>query len=268
GSGKTHLLYLITSFAILPSRFHGTEIGGKNAAIVVLDPLSHFDVERLAQITIHHIICKLNAAGRWQEGDEATQKEIKELLEMSLKHIHIFRPQSHVSLVATLEELKEYLFNDKAHHSIHRPIHSIILDPADAFYWPLRASSLPSTSSKPSPSVTAEYTKLATHLIRLSRILSCAILLTTSSISPAQPFRSIIPPSFSDVRLALRRVRISRFSPALSVEEAERERDKMGEVVSRGRFECWKVGQGRHGEKVEFRITGWGVNMEQDTDGG
>ena len=65
-------------------------------------------------------------------------------------------------------------------------------------------------------------------------------------------------------RLAVRRVDVVKFAPGISVEDAEKERVQRWEVVSRGRFECWRVGVGaRDGEGFVFRV-GKGIEMERD----
>lgn len=73
-------------------------------------------------------------------------------------------------------------------------------------------------------------------------------------------------------KLAVRRVEVLPFAPGISVEEAERERDRRWDVVKRGRFECWKVGLGREekgkgkeGEGFVFRV-GRGVEIEVEKD--
>lgn len=56
-----------------------------------------------------------------------------------------------------------------------------------------------------------------------------------------------------------------QFAPALSVEEAEAERAQRWDVVSRGRFEVWKVGVGvRDGEGFVFRVGAGGVEVERE----
>jgi hypothetical protein len=66
-------------------------------------------------------------------------------------------------------------------------------------------------------------------------------------------------------RLAVRRVEVLRFAPALSVEEAEVERAQRWDVVRKGHFECWKVGVGaREGDRFVFRVDDAGVEVEKE----
>lgn len=58
-----------------------------------------------------------------------------------------------------------------------------------------------------------------------------------------------------------------KFTPALSVEEAEIERAQRWDVVQKGRFEVWKVGVGvgaGNGEGFVFRIGSEGVSIERN----
>jgi hypothetical protein len=66
-------------------------------------------------------------------------------------------------------------------------------------------------------------------------------------------------------RLAARRVEVLKFAPAICVAEAEVERVQRWDVVSKGRFECWKIGMGiRDGEGFVFRVGKRGVEIERD----
>jgi hypothetical protein len=70
----------------------------------------------------------------------------------------------------------------------------------------------------------------------------------------------------SATRLAVRRVEVLKFAPALSVEEAEMERGQRWDVVKKGRFEVWKVGVGGGGRDAEgfvCRVGEWGVGVER-----
>jgi hypothetical protein len=66
-------------------------------------------------------------------------------------------------------------------------------------------------------------------------------------------------------RLAVRRVEVLKFAPAMSVEEAEAERAQRWDVVRKGRFECWKVGLGsRESEGFVFRVGDRRVDVERE----
>jgi hypothetical protein len=60
-------------------------------------------------------------------------------------------------------------------------------------------------------------------------------------------------------------VEVLKFAPAISIEEAEAERQQRWDVVIRARFECWKVGPGvREGEGFVFRVGERGVEVESE----
>lgn len=65
-----------------------------------------------------------------------------------------------------------------------------------------------------------------------------------------------------------------RFAAGISVDEAEHERERRWEVVTRARFECWKVGMGVQASTsagtsaggvggLVFRV-GAGIEMERE----
>ncbi|KAF1843116.1 uncharacterized protein K460DRAFT_139779 [Cucurbitaria berberidis CBS 394.84] len=288
GAGKTSLLYLIISHAIFPSYFAPSiALGGQNAAIILFDPLNHFSVSRLANVMLNLLKTKVHAAG--QTMTARTRADMKTLVKRSMQHIHIFRPQSWPSLLSTLHTLPDYLFNKDKHESTHRHIHSIILEDIDTFTWAIRNSS---QSGQTNPLSTAS-TRLASTLQNLSARFSNATILTSHSTSPTS-FRPALPTSWPlqlqqralpegarqtgarvdtaahstaaamVTRLAIRRVEVLKFAPAISVEEAEAERQQRWEVVSRARFECWKVGVGvKDGEGFLFSVGRRGVVVER-----
>ena len=263
GAGKTSLLYLIISYAILPAFLSPTiPIQGQDAAVIFFDPLNHFSVPRLIQVMVNLLRSKIQAAG--QKIDETIMPEVRTVVEKSILHVHIYRPKSWASLLAMVRSLPDYLFNKEKHQSIHRRIHSIILDDIDAFVWSIR---------KPASSVTNNTNPLSkaslhltTSLQKLSARLSCAVILTSSSASPTV-FRPPIPVSWSQnvqvTRLAVRRVETVKFAPAISIEQAELERQQRWKVVTKGRFECYYVGAGVKDSKgFVFRARESGVEVE------
>ncbi len=238
GAGKTSLLYLIISYAILPAYLSSTiPLHGQDAAVIFFDPLNHFSISRLVQVTFNLLRSKIQAAG--QKLDEAMISKIRTLIETSLVHVHIYRPKSWSSLLTTIRSLPDYLFSPEKHHSMHRRIHSIILDDIDAFVWHIR-NSASSVANTTNPLSTASL-HLTIALQKLSARLSCALILTSSSAS-STVFRSPIPMSWNQnmqvTRLAVRRAETVKFAPAISLDQAEVERQQRWKVVSRGKFEC------------------------------
>ena len=265
GAGKTSLLYLIITHAIIPRHLQSSmSLGGQDAAIILFDPLSHFSVPRLVQVTANVIKSKLRSAGK--QLDSSMSSEIKALVKNSVLHVHIFRPQSWDALIATLRSLPDYLFNPEKHHSTHRRIHSIILDDVDAFAWSIRADTASGRDAVVNP-LAAASTHLTAALDTLSTLLSCAVILTSSSVSPTT-LRPLLPTAWGQgvrhTRLGVRRVEVLKFAPAISAEQGELERQQRWDVVSKGRFECKKVGPGaRDEEGFWFRVGAWGVEVEQ-----
>ncbi|KAH8701302.1 hypothetical protein GQ44DRAFT_632126 [Phaeosphaeriaceae sp. PMI808] len=160
GTGKTSLLYLIIAHAILPPSFSNIPLAGQNAAVILLDPLQHFSVSRLATTMLNHIITALNKAN--EPLDTPTKANLKTTISQSLLHLHIFRPQSWPSLIATLTSLPTYLFDATKHKSTHRRIHSIVLDDIDFFTSSIRtyilaAPSLHSTILHNDPNLALYY---------------------------------------------------------------------------------------------------------------
>ncbi|KAL6709360.1 hypothetical protein ACN47E_001767 [Coniothyrium glycines] len=248
GAGKTSLLYLLIAHAILPPTFSSNiPLPGLDTAIILFDPLSHFSVTRLTTI----LLATLKSASATANHSLPPAHDLTAIIHRSLQHVHIFRPSSWPSLLATLKTLPDtHLFSFAAHKSAHKRIHSLILDDADAFLPTIRSSTASSssaaaTSSSATSNLTNASTLLTHHLRNLTTLLSCTAILTSSSVSPGL-FRPGLPLSWpvgSHVtRLAVRRVDVVPFAPQSSVEEAERERAQRWEVVARRRFECWKVG--------------------------
>ncbi|KAF2824885.1 hypothetical protein CC86DRAFT_383652 [Ophiobolus disseminans] len=264
GAGKTSLLYLIIAHAILPASLSSCiPLGGQNAATILFDPLHHFSIPRLAEVMLNFLVSKIRAAGK--EIDETIKSEIKALVSSSLTHLHIFRPQSWNALLSTLRSLPDYLFDHTRHKSMHRRIHSMLLDDIDAFAWSIRHANTTATASN---SLATASSLLTTSLHRLGTLLSCGVVLTSQSTTPTS-FRPALPTSWPQemavTRLAVRRVEVLKFAPAISVEEAEVERAQRWDVVQKGRFECWKVGMGvKDGEGFVFRSGEEGVEVESN----
>ncbi|KAG9190799.1 hypothetical protein G6011_08887 [Alternaria panax] len=264
GAGKTSLLYLIVAHAILPPAFSSIFLGGQEAAIVLFDPLNHFSVPRLAEIMLSLLCSRL--ASTDQVVDEPLKAEMKCMIKTALQHLHIFHPQSWSALLATIDSLPDYLFDQTTpHKSMHRRVQSIVLEDIDTFAWSIRGTNTSSVSTSSNALATAS-AQLTTRLTKLTKLFSCSMVLTSQSTTPSS-YRPALPTSWPQgtlvTRLAVRRVDVSKFSSAISIEEAEKEKLQRWEVVSRGRFECWKVGVGvKDGEDFAFRV-GKGIEMER-----
>ncbi|KAK0252030.1 hypothetical protein LTR91_001788 [Friedmanniomyces endolithicus] len=254
GSGKTHLLYHLTALAVLPF-----DLGGKESCAVVLDTDGTFSVPRLAQQLLLLI-----------RSDSSTDQETDDILLPSLKHIHIFRPQSFASSIATLTTLPNYLFDPSSHYSLDRAVSFIALASASAYYWQTKASeenaalfaSTAAPSSKPGKQplqVPATYAQLTTALKLASRTFHCPILLTShhlagppkpntttahdfpSANNPSHALRPSLPAPLSTLptlRLTLTRLPVRKLPAGISLEEAAREAVDRQQAVEAGKYSC------------------------------
>ncbi|PGH08782.1 hypothetical protein AJ79_05881 [Helicocarpus griseus UAMH5409] len=150
--GKTHLLYHITALAVLPRTYRNIHLAGRGSAIVFLDADGRFDALRLREIAggiVHErareqgislAADRNRGVGRGDDGYDGNEVEenidVNTMLRTALSHVHVFRPQSSVSLLAALHSLESYLLGENVGHASHcRPLHAILLDSASAFYW-------------------------------------------------------------------------------------------------------------------------------------
>jgi hypothetical protein len=258
GAGKTSLLHLVIAHAILPTFFSAIPLNGHNASVILFDPLHHFSVPRLTTILLTILASKAPS--------DTPQADLENIVSISLLHLHIFRPQSWPSLLATLRTLPAYLFDHTRHKSMHRRIHSIIFDDIDAFTWSIRNATVSSAAA--TNAVSSASAQLTTALQRLTKQFSCSVILTSQSTTPSSHRPALPaswPPNMSVTRWAIRRVEVVRFAPALSVVEAELERTHRWEVVRKGRFEVWKVGVGiQNGDGFVFKMDEVGVKVERE----
>lgn len=248
GGGKTHLLYHLCAQAVLPSH-----LNGKQACVIVVDTDGKFAVSRLAA-QIQHLL-----RTRYPDlfNAEGTQENLDDETLTALKHVHIFRPQSLASTVATLDFLPNYLFNSTRHHSFDRQVGFIAIDTASAFYWQDRAetedaaflaSTAATTGSKPPPPQSG-YVNLASSLKSASRTFDCPVIITSWYLSPLPPsnqhsqnsrsFRAQLPALQPDLRLVVHRLPIRKFPRGISVEQALREASDRQKAVEEGKFECF-----------------------------
>jgi len=261
GAGKTHLLYLITAIAVLPRFHHDVDLNGKNSAVIILDTEGRFETQRLAHIMRQYIAEK-----------DSTLEDVEELTYSSLKHIHIFQPQTMVSLLATLTSLDKYIFDSKAHQSSQRPLHSIIIDNASTFYWQGRAEAESAQQTSPENTEVDSaanraplnpYASLVQVLRSLSNTFSCIIIATThatfSAREPGPPALRTLPPpwsTFPSIKLLLRRDPVRRFVKTMSIEEALSEQEGRQVMVEKARFSAQIIGSN---EAFVFSIRADGV---------
>ena len=278
GAGKTHLLYLITTLAVLPQSHDDISLNGKHSAVVVLDTDERFSVERLAQVMRHYINQQTqarNAANKDPNKDPPhapSEARITELISRSLQHAHIFRPQTLASATATLSSLPSHLLNASTHHSTARPLHAILIDSLTAFHGPARAAAAAARTAGSSAPYEAPYAALTAALQAQATRFGAAIVGTSAAQGSgsgsgrgADEAVVLRPwPALRPQRLRVARVPVPRVAPRLSVQEALRERGERAREVERGRFEA--VGEG--GARFGFCVRAEGVVVDLDADAG
>ena len=285
-SGTTHLLYLLTATAILP-----LSLGGKDSCVAIIDTDNTFSVSRLVQ----QLRVAIASRKQQQQHGEAnhpatgttpgvdTTSETSTLTAL-LRHVHIFRPQSHPSLLATLDSLPTYFLpqtgenNNSTNPSLHRPLAFIALDSLPAFHWQTLAereakafeeeetqpdqnqhenpSDLPSPSNSTSPPRT-----LTQSLHLLSQTFPTTPLLITNPshfprLSTFLQQASHHHPPLRTIPLTLSRQTTRPFPPMISLSEALREKGQR-EIATRKAG--WRVGSsipvgGREGGMMGFEI--------------
>ena len=225
-----------------------------------MDNDNRFSVPRLVQIMRYIVSRKLDIAKTSMESEDhfPTSEDTNNAIEAALSHVHIFRPQSMESLLATITNLRNYLFDPAAQYSTHRRIVSIILSSASAFYWQDRcdtdtaaALSAASASTTINPRPRSGYIQLAASLRSISAELSCPVIYTTWTTSTVQPgsttIRPTLPnpwPALPTLRLVVQRRPVRKLPGAVSAEEALKDRSDRSAAVAQGWFDVFVNGYG------------------------
>jgi len=287
-SGKTNLLYYLTSIAILPP-----ECGGKGSAVVWIDADGRFSASRLMQIALHYL-CS-SSIGSTDQERFSTARE-------ALKHVHTFQPQSSSKLVSILQHLDRYLLDSTGHLSSYRWLGLMVLDSATAFYWPDRFdadvarleavpgpdNTTPAASGEQRPSKTAETIML---LKQLQARFECSVLFTTQAtvasvshpqrpqnkasarMAPEEPGPQNPWTAFATLTLSMARLHVPPFASSMTMDECVQERQKRMEVLAQGRFGVhidWRKtpGETRGGvgqETFVLTVTREGVDIETES---
>ncbi|KAI9710606.1 MAG: hypothetical protein M1828_002157 [Chrysothrix sp. TS-e1954] len=286
GGGKTHLSYYAVAAAVLPIGH-----GGKQAAALVVDADGKFDVDRLVQVMINFPAPEHRTSEQENRscGVHGLEPPTMEVLH-ALRHIHVFRPQSLASVIATLESLPDYLLNLDGHYSAERAVSLLVLDSAAAFFWQEKDTAehdaaygdTPPSEEQPG-NRRAGYAELVDALKKAQDQFDCSILATSWGLLPAKvptqtigtprpSFRPMFPPvwqNFCTCRMVVGRELVKRFPSGMSVTEAVRDQDARMSVVRNGRLWCavdrWDLGESvRKGirEKAVAREFGWSIRDE------
>ena len=260
-TGKTSLLYLLTSLALL-NRDHG----GKASAVVWLDTDGHFSATRLAQV-MTNIISKHEST--------TTTISTDTLIHQALSHLHIIQPNSSSQLLSTLQKLSTYLLSPSTHSSMTRPLSLLILSSATAFQHQdrftseiarLNAGSTSHTTTSPSLTSQVQSSLLSLH----TRFASTILFTTTTLPTPRTPRPSTTPThiapdeqagistwtAFATLSLITSRTPVPPFAPNMSLEQCLGDREKRQEAVKKGRFVVsvdWR-GSGRWNAAVRERL--------------
>ncbi|KAL4814688.1 hypothetical protein BDW67DRAFT_186487 [Aspergillus spinulosporus] len=271
-AGKSQVLYYLAALAVLPSKFNGKSLNGSNAAVVFIDTDGRFDAERLRTVARGIVLDRL---GDTVASDTENHGAVEAMIFTSLQHIHVFRPQSSLALLATLQSLDAYLLDLSRHASGNRALQAIIIDSATAFLWQDKLQDEIARTEdigRPVAEIERErlqrenfyladiYADLVTILKQLQNTFDCNVIYTATSFGgrstekPSMPYGSYNPldtalqtPSFRSplpspwglfptLRLVLQRKVLRPFQPGVSVQEAERDAPMRQEVVMRGEF--------------------------------
>ncbi|KAL4784774.1 hypothetical protein BJX76DRAFT_211045 [Aspergillus varians] len=283
-AGKSQMLYYLSALAVLPSEFNGVSLGGFDSTVVFIDTDGRFDVERLRTVARGIIQSKHQTTSEASSLDISSNLSAEAMLLTSLQHVHVFRPQSSLALLATLQSLDTYLLDLSRHFSTNRPLQAILIDSATAFFWQdklqdeiARTEDIGRSAAdieherrqKESFYLADLYADLVTILKHLQNIFDCAIIYTAISSSgkptgnslvprgsynpldtalKTPSFRSPLPPPwglFSTLRLVLQREVVRPFPSGVTVHEAQRDTPMRQDVVMRGGFVGSVNGWGR-----------------------
>jgi hypothetical protein len=277
GGGKSQLIYYLAALCVLPSTFKGRKTGGRDGAAVLLDTDGKLDIRRLYQIAQgvvwHSLRADLKVGAEDATAEEAmSENEIQSLLHDSLQHIHVFRPQTSSSLLATLKSIDKYLLDVTRHHSAGRSLHAVFLDSASAFYWQDRMRDEVARTEEIGRSaadiandrdqrkkfhMSVLYRDLVVELRRLQSIFDCSLIFTTWGLFRAPPdrnapyahlwigppsFRPHLPPpwgKFANLRLIVQRDAVRPYPVTSSLADIQRDAPIRQAVVRQGKFSAW-----------------------------
>ncbi|KAJ5749359.1 uncharacterized protein N7511_011055 [Penicillium nucicola] len=285
-SGKSQLLYYMTALAILPRNHGDLLLGGWESAVIFIDNDNRFDAERL-RIVARGIILQQQLRSDPDAKDQPTGAtlghELESLLVSSLRHVHVFRPQSSSALLATLQSLETYLFDLSNHRSASRPLKMIAVDSATAFIWQDRLRDEVARIEeigRPRAELDRErernqsfhlsdlYGELVMVLKRLQSLFQCAIVFTTTSGTRATPssdgqsgpglydwyqlqnpaLRPALPApwgTFPTLRLIVQRSSVRPFPPSMAPKAAIHDAHLRQSVVQQGKISACVNAWGR-----------------------
>jgi hypothetical protein len=251
-SGKTQLLYHIVSISLLPSNYKDIFPFGKGHAVVLFDLSNKFSILRLRDI-MHGRVSSICSMGSLK----IPSQELSSMISECLIHLHIFRPQESSSFISTLNGLSSYLLaQPPTHLSTNRPLGILAINDLSSFLWQdrLDADEEPGLSTnnlkeKANNSLLLQrYRTLVLSLRHMQRLFSCTIVATNRGLTPitsVASHRALRPqlPSiwnnFCTAKVVVERVRVPKFGPGMSAEEAATEKEQRWEAVEKSGFAGW-----------------------------
>ena len=279
-SGKTQLLYLLVSIALLPTEHKDVIIDGKGNAVVLLDLSGRFSVLRLYHV-MHNYVSSICSAS----SSVLREQEISSLVSDSFSHLHIFHPLSSSSLLATLASLPSFFLSSPSTHlSANRCLGLLAINDLSAFLWQDRldadeGNALPASNhvEKANGTLLLErYRNLISSLRHMQSLFSCTIIATNWGLAPVtsvaghpalRPHLPSLWSNFCTIKLVVEKDRVSKFGPGLSAEEAKMESVQRWDAIKKSGFSGWVNWWGherwreevREGLKVEgtfsFKVT-------------
>lgn len=269
-SGKSQLLYHILATMILPKAFNGTTLPGKEQAVVVLDLSSDFSIMRLRTMLEHLVLGSVGSAET-----SILDHDAAALVKDSLQHLHIFRPQSHPFLLATIAALPSHFLSDTtSHYSANRQLGAIVINSLSAFFWQDRQDAEeqkdaaliePSTVTQDQKAnvYLTRWRSLVSSLREVQQTFDCPIVATNWALaspvyskdsSSLRPHLPGVWTNFCTFNVVLQRKSVRKFGPGMSVEEALAEKYQRQEAVDGSGFSGWVNWWNSEGWKEEIRM--------------
>lgn len=202
------------------------------------------------------------------------------IVQESLQHLHIFRPQSQASLQATIKLLQNhFLANLTSHFSANRRLGGIIINSLSAFFWRSRQDAEEEkdatsedagnvAASKSDNIYLAQWRAVVDALREAQQTFDCPIIATNWALASPVYSRdgSILRPhlphvwtAFCTFNFVLQRNKVIKFAPGMSIEEALAEKDQRQQAVDRsgfsGRVNWWYSDTWR--EETKTAVKNW-----------
>ena len=227
-SGKTEILYKIAADYLYPSNRRTFCRPGIDGVVIWIDAGARFSISRF------HTVLTNALSESIEQRDESSN--LLPILETAcLQHIHIFRPQSAESLLATAESLPAYLLGQAPSCSSSCPLRAVIISDISSFYWQIRQEEQLDAGKETVAGAIQEpkrmahgWRKMVRALRKVQEDFGCSIIASNSLISNLNPgddnvARSQLPAvwnNFASTKVVLTCVNVQRYRAGISVEEA------------------------------------------------